>query len=105
MYLHLAALLVSLTVAAAAAVAEDWPQFRGPGGDGVSSAAGVPLRWSETQNVRWKTAIPGLGHASPVISQRCVFILTASASDPDPRLRVGLYGDIAPVQDEGSHRW
>jgi outer membrane protein assembly factor BamB len=77
MYPHLAALLVSLTVAAAAAVAEDWPQFRGPGGDGVSSAAGVPLRWSETQNVRWKTAIPGRGHSSPVLRGDRIWLTTA----------------------------
>ena len=44
-----------------AGMAADWPQFRGPDGQGHSSARGLPLHWSEKENVRWKTAIPGLG--------------------------------------------
>jgi outer membrane protein assembly factor BamB len=48
------------------AVAGDWPQFRGPSGDGVSDAAGVPIRWSTSENVAWKTPIPGEGWSSPV---------------------------------------
>lgn len=47
------------TMAQTMAAAEDWPRFRGPDGNGISPAVGLPLRWSETQNVRWKVAIPG----------------------------------------------
>src|SRR5262249_3084732 len=46
----------------------DWPQFRGPDGQGHSPARGLPLRWSEKENIRWKTPIPGLGWSSPVIA-------------------------------------
>ena len=47
--------------------AEDWPQFRGPTGQGPSTEAGLPLTWSETKNVKWKIAIPGKGWSSTVI--------------------------------------
>ncbi len=45
----------------------DWPQFRGPNGQGHSDERGLPLTWSETKNVRWKVPIPGKGWSSPVI--------------------------------------
>jgi outer membrane protein assembly factor BamB len=45
---------------------EDWPQFRGPGGAGVSSDKGLPVEWSATKNIAWKTALPGPGSSSPV---------------------------------------
>jgi outer membrane protein assembly factor BamB len=85
----------------------DWPQFRGRQAAGVAHNQDAPVHWNaETgSNIRWKTAIPGLGHASPVVSGSCVFIVTAISSDPAPRLRPGLYGDIAPVEDDTSHCW
>src|SRR5215813_10202064 len=45
----------------------DWPQFRGPTGQGISEERGLPLTWSESKNVRWKVAIPGRGWSSPVV--------------------------------------
>jgi outer membrane protein assembly factor BamB len=56
----------------------DWPQFRGPGGQGVSDENNVPLTWSETKNVRWKTAIPGRGWSSPVIQGDRIWLTTAT---------------------------
>jgi outer membrane protein assembly factor BamB len=56
----------------------DWPQFRGPGGQGVSNEKNVPLTWSETKNVRWKTAIPGRGWSSPVIQGDRIWLTTAT---------------------------
>jgi len=44
----------------------DWPGFRGPGGMGVSHATGLPLKWSASNNVVWKTALPGSGASSPI---------------------------------------
>ncbi len=46
--------------------ASDWPQFRGPGGSGISEAKNLPVTWSETENVAWKTAMPGYGASSPI---------------------------------------
>lgn len=59
-------------------IAEDeWPQFRGPKGNGHSDATGLPLKWSESENIVWKTAIPGSGHSSPVISGNQIWLTTA----------------------------
>jgi hypothetical protein len=49
------------------AKATDWPNFRGPTGMGTTSAVGLPVRWSETENVTWKTPLPGPGASSPIV--------------------------------------
>ncbi len=55
----------------------NWPQWRGPESSGVSAETGIPLEWSDTQNVLWKTPIPGLGHSSPIIWGHRIFLTTA----------------------------
>jgi outer membrane protein assembly factor BamB len=57
---------------------QDWPQFRGPTGQGVSAERNLPLSWSETKNVRWKVAIPGRGWSSPVIQGDRLWLTTAT---------------------------
>ena len=69
-----------------AAAAQDWPAFRGPGGQGHSSELGLPAEWSETRNVLWKTAVAGLGWSSPVVAGSRVW-LTSSVEDRDLTLR------------------
>ena len=54
-----------------------WPGFRGPLADGHSDAKGLPTSWSETENVRWKAAIHGRGHSSPVVLGDQVWVTTA----------------------------
>src|SRR5678815_516455 len=56
----------------------DWPQFRGPTGQGTSDEHGLPLNWSETTNVRWKVAIPGKGWSSPVVQGDRIWLTTAT---------------------------
>ena len=56
----------------------NWPEFRGPRGDGTSTATNLPLRWSEQQNVKWKTPIRGRGWSSPVIWDKQVWLTTAT---------------------------
>ncbi|MHC4602352.1 MAG: outer membrane protein assembly factor BamB family protein [Planctomycetota bacterium] len=58
-------------------LAENWPGWRGPRGDGTSREKNVPVNWSGTQNVVWKVAIPGKGHASPIIWEDRIFVVTA----------------------------
>jgi outer membrane protein assembly factor BamB len=58
--------------------ADNWPQFRGPNGDGHSDAKGLPLTWSETNHVKWKTAIHDKGWSSPVVWGSQVWLTTAS---------------------------
>jgi outer membrane protein assembly factor BamB len=74
-------LLATLTTAFALAVIchaeENWPQFRGPRGDGHSDAKALPLTWSETENVKWKAPIHGKAWSSPVIWGSQVWVTTA----------------------------
>lgn len=58
--------------------AENWAQWRGPRGDGTSIEKNVPVEWSPTKNIAWKTPIPGEGHSSPMVWQDTIFLTTAS---------------------------
>jgi outer membrane protein assembly factor BamB len=70
----LSTLLVSpITVGAA----DDWPQFRGPTGEGHARAKNLPLEWGKDKNVAWMTPIPGLGWSSPVVVKDRVYLTTA----------------------------
>jgi outer membrane protein assembly factor BamB len=62
---------------------QDWPGFRGPGGDGQAQATGLPLSWSETENVSWKTEIPLRGWSTPVILDGQVWLTTATPDGHD----------------------
>ena len=97
---------IFLTVAAVATHAQNWPQFRGPGATGVVEGPARPVKWdaSTSQNVRWKTPIPGLSHASPVVWGNKVFIVSAVSSGKY-ETRFGLFGDFAPVKNDPSHAW
>src|SRR4051812_16157934 len=55
---------------------EDWPQFRGPTGQGHSLEQGLPLTWSETKNIAWRVAIPGKGWSSPVLQGEQIWLTT-----------------------------
>lgn len=54
-----------------------WPQWRGPAGNGVAALGDPPTEWSETKNIRWKVAIPGRGHASPIVWGDRIYVQTA----------------------------
>ena len=83
-------------LAAPAFGAENWPQFRGPEGDGHSDAPGLPLTWSETNNVKWKTPIHGRAWSSPVVWGRQVWLTTAS-EDGKQLFAVGVDRDTGRV--------
>lgn len=74
---NFAALIVLLSFVPLAAHGEDWPQFRGPDGQGHSSEPRFPVSWSETERIAWRTAIPGLGWSSPVVKGPQVWLTTA----------------------------
>ena len=71
--------------------AQDWPQFRGPTGQGDSTARGVPAEWSETRNIAWKVAVPGRGWSSPVVGLGRVWLTTAISEGRDASLRLIAY--------------
>ena len=67
--------------------AADWPAFRGPAGNGVSSETDVPLHWGPEQNIKWKTPLPAPGNSSPIVSKGKVFLTCAT----DAGKNRGLY--------------
>ena len=81
------ACLVAGFAAAAESPLTNWPQFRGPQANGVAPQGDPPLEWSETKNVRWKVAIPGVGSSTPIVWGDKVFLVTAIETDKvDPSL-------------------
>jgi outer membrane protein assembly factor BamB len=75
--------LACLFVSAGLAGAGNWPQFRGPGGSGVSDETGLPTSWGPDENVKWKVDLPGRSVASPVVFGKKVFISAASGRKMD----------------------
>jgi outer membrane protein assembly factor BamB len=73
--------------------AQDWPQFRGPTGQGHSVEINLPADWTEYRNITWKTPVPGLGWSSPVVAGGRVW-LTTSTGETDVSLRALAY-DVA----------
>jgi outer membrane protein assembly factor BamB len=71
--------LLVLLIPCAAVRAEDWPEFRGPTGQGHSTATKLPLEWDKDKNIAWKQTIPGLGWSSPVVVGGRVYLTTAVA--------------------------
>ncbi|MFO0867348.1 MAG: PQQ-binding-like beta-propeller repeat protein [Pirellulales bacterium] len=67
--------------------AGDWPQFRGPQSDAHATHAATPVEWSDTKNVAWKVAVPGLGWSSPVVVGGRIFLTTAVPRDGGLSLR------------------
>ena len=95
-------LVLGLLLGGAAAQA-DWPEFRGPWGTGSASApgsktlAGLPLHWSETNNVRWKTPIPHRGWSTPVVLGGQVWVTTATEDGHD-FFAIGLDAETGAVR-------
>ena len=85
----LALLTLVLLACGAPKARADWPEFRGPWGDGHASAPGdtkpigLPLHWSETNNVKWKTEIPHRGWSTPVVMGGQVWLTTATLEGHD----------------------
>lgn len=86
----------------------NWPSFRGPNASGVADGQAPPVAWDEERriNVRWRVAIPGLGHSSPIVWGDRVFVTTAVSSLPNPEFRPGgLRGDnVSPDRTEQEWR-
>src|SRR3954447_9048504 len=77
-----------VTTSGAVLPGEDWPQFRGPDGQGHSTERGLPVQWSETQNIAWKVPVPGRGWSSPVVVDGRVWLTTATAVARESSLRL-----------------
>lgn len=119
--------LLLIVFSATIARAENWPRWRGPEGNAVSRETGLPIRWSTTENVRWKIKVPGEGGSSPIVWDDAVFLTSSlehgtrrsvhcfdrqngtlrwsrEIRDPNPEITSALAGHAAatPVTD-GKH--
>ncbi len=88
--------VLMLLAIAALSRGENWPQFRGPGGQGISSEKGLPFQWSESGGIRWKTPIPGKGWSSPAVRGKQIWLTTATEEGHSLRL-VGLERDSGKI--------
>lgn len=86
--------------------AQNWPSFRGPNASGVADGTNPPTTWNleKSQNVLWKTNIPGLSHSSPIIWDNQIFVITAISSDPKPTYKP-KDRSIELATDETKHTW
>ncbi len=75
-------LVIWCLVLGASSRAADYPQFRGPAGDGHAAARGLPSTWDETSNVAWKTSIPGKGWSSPSLYKDRLYLTSGVPVDP-----------------------
>lgn len=97
---------LSIISMAARADAAQWPQFRGPGSRGIADHSGLPTSWSDTENVAWKTEIPGRGWSSPVVWNDLVFVTTVVNEGQSEEPRKGLYfGGDRPTPPDSNHEW
>ncbi len=80
----LTSMLVIAFVTAGAAAAENWPQWRGPGSQGVSSETQVPTAWSPDTNVAWKAELPGTGMSSPIVWGDRIYLTSVIEGQPVP---------------------
>jgi outer membrane protein assembly factor BamB len=77
----------------------NWPQWRGPEGQGVSVETGVPTEWSATKNIKWKTPIAGRGHSSPIVWGKRIFLTTALDGEVIPGAKPGVTHKMADGSD------
>ena len=84
-----------------------WPSFRGHEASGIADGQHLPDDWSPATgaNIRWRLAIPGLAHSSPIVWGDLLFVTSAISSRPDATFKRGLYGDGDASDDRSAHRW
>ncbi len=84
-----AAVAVLLSLSTLAAGAENWPNWRGPRGDGSSTETNIPTQWSGEENVAWKVRIPGTGHSSPIVWDDRVFVTSCLIDEAEANAQAG----------------
>ena len=97
--------LIVLVSLRSARGAENWPQWRGPAGNGTSDSANLPTEWSLDKNILWRAELPSWSGGTPVVWGDRVFVTTAIGTGGDTTFRTGLYGDVKPVDDLSEHEW
>lgn len=106
----LCAAFVAMIAASSAAQSlrtESWASFRGNRAAGVAEGQNLPERWDieKGSGVKWKTAIPGLAHSSPIVWGDRVYVTTAVSSRGNDSFKHGLYGDGDASEDRSPQQW
>lgn len=97
--------LIGQVIPAANAV-DHWPQFRGPAASGVSSDPTIPDRWSTTENVEWKTEVPGRSWSSPIVCGNRVFLTSVvNLGESEPPQKGLYFGGERPEPPRSEHHW
>ncbi len=98
--------LLVLFVSSITINAQNWPSFRGPNASGVAEGTNPPVTWDleKSQNILWKTSIPGLSHSSPIVWENNIFVVTAVSSEAKPTFKAKDRG-IGLANDDVSHTW
>ena len=89
-------ILIAILSICSIANADDWPQFRGPSGNATASDSDPPTTWSDSENIVWKTALPGRGASSPIVSGKHVFLTAytgfgVDAQEPGDKANLRLH--------------
>ena len=77
------AMVLLCQLAVAPIYADDWTEFRGPTGQGLSAATGLPTHWGKDDNVAWLAELPGKGWSSPVLLRKKLYLTTAVPAGDD----------------------
>ena len=101
-----AALVFTLGSFTIEAAAQEWPSFRGPGAQGVADGQNLPADWDvkTSRGIRWKAALPGVGHSSPIVWGDRIFLTTAVPAE-SPALVLGDKGGIDLAADKPPISW
>lgn len=97
----------SISVYAQIKPERQWPSYRGYKSSGVLDNANLPETFDPEKsiNIKWKIALPGLGHSSPVIWDDKLFVTTAVSLADNKGIKTGIFGDGMPVADSSVHEW
>lgn len=101
----LVASLLILVLLATVPASDKWPQFRGSDSSGVTEDASLPDRWSATENVAWKTEIPGTGWSSPVVWGNSIYVTSVVSTVEGEKPKKGLYFGGERGAPKDPHRW
>jgi outer membrane protein assembly factor BamB len=99
--------LLLLAAVGRGAPATEWPGFRGPSASGVADGQDLPESFNGVTgaNVRWKVAVPGLAHSSPIVWGDRVYLTSAISSRGDATFKPGLYGEGTASEDRTPQKW
>lgn len=104
---RLLSVVAAVVISGALLSASNWPSFRGPAASGVAEGPPAPGTWDVPagKGLKWRVAVPGLAHSSPIVWGNHVCVATAANAAGSADLKVGLYGNIQSADDQSPHRW